>query len=387
MARKAKRVAVERGLYRAGEVWWACATPKGQRTARWLRLGDMGIQEARRRRDEFAYKLNAGQVPLRARRLTVREVQADWFAHLDELEAAGELRPRTVASYKDGVRLHFTPTFGSRQLASVTPDDFVDWHEKQRRSGAAAWSVRARWMGIRGLFGYAARTGLIVTNPCDLLVRRERPKPGKAKQRYLTAEEMKALLQRASGEGSIVVPLLLFSGLRASEALGLDWSEIDFTDQVIRVRYQMSRKGERVPVKTDAGRRDVILMDELAQDLRKRRLAVRFSQHDDLVLGNGVGNTLGYTRLLRAFSDAADAAQLRGVTPHTCRHTFASILIDQGATVEFVSDQLGHATTKTTWDIYVHLFRRREHAETARQELNAAFGPMLRSVGQDGEVK
>jgi integrase len=119
----------------------------------------------------------------------------------------------------------------------------------------------------------------------------------------------------------------------------------------------------------------------------RRRLAARFSQHDDLVLGNGLGNTLGYTRLLRAFSDAADAAELRGVTPHTCRHTFASILIDQGATVEFVSDQLGHATTKTTWDIYVHLFRRREHAETARQELNAAFGPMLRSVGQDGEVK
>ena len=386
MARKARRVAVERGLYRAGDVWWACATPKGQRTARWLRLGDLGIQEARRRRDEFAYKLNAGQVPLRSRRLTVREVQADWFAHLDELEEAGELRPRTVASYKDGVRLHFTPSFGSRQLASVTPDDFVDWHQKQRRSGAAAWSVRARWMGIRGLFAYAERTGLIVTNPCDALLRRERPKPGKAKRRYLTAEEMKVLLQRASGEGSIVVPLLLFSGLRASEALGLVWSEIDFADQTIRVRYQMSRKGHRVPVKSDAGRRDIVLMEELAQVLRKRRLAARFSQHDDLVVGNGRGNTLGYTRLLRAFSDAADAAELPGVTPHTCRHTFASILIDQGATAEFVSDQLGHATTKTTWDTYVHLFRRREHADTARQQLNAAFGPMLRSMGQDGET-
>jgi integrase len=386
MARKAKRVAVERGLYRAGDVWWACATPKGERTARWLRLGDLGIQEARRRRDEFAYKLNARQLPLRSRRLTVREVQADWFAHLDELELAGELRPRTVASYKDGVRLHFTPSFGSRQLSSITPDDFVDWHQKQRRSGAAAWSVRARWMGIRGLFAYADRTGLIVTNPCDALLRRERPKPGKAKRRYLTAEEMKVLLQGASGEGSIVVPLLLFSGLRASEALGLAWSEIDFADQTIRVRYQMSRKGHRVPVKSDAGRRDIVLMEELAQVLRRRRLAARFSQHDDLVLGNGRGNTLGYTRLLRAFSDAADAAELPGVTPHTCRHTFASILIDKGATAEFVSDQLGHATTKTTWDIYVHLFRRREHAETARQKLNAAFGPMLRAMRQDDET-
>jgi integrase len=173
--------------------------------------------------------------------------------------------------------------------------------------------------------------------------------------------------------------------LRASEALGLVWSEIDFTQQVIRVRYQMSRKGKRTPVKTDAGQRDVILMDELAQRLRKRRLASRFSQDDDLVLGNGIGKTLGYTRLLRAFSNATEAAGLCGATPHTCRHTFASILIDQGATVEFVSDQLGHATTKTTWDIYVHLFRRREHAEAARQDLNAAFGPMLRAVVQDGD--
>jgi integrase len=123
----------------------------------------------------------------------------------------------------------------------------------------------------------------------------------------------------------------------------------------------------RSALKTDAGRRDVILMEELAQRLRRRRLAARFSQDNDLVLGNGLGKTLGYTRLLRAFSEASESAELRGVTPHTCRHTFASILIDQGATVEFVSDQLGHATTKTTWDIYVHLFRRGEHADTARQ--------------------
>lgn len=387
MARKAKRLCVERGLYRAGDVWWACVTPKGQRVARWLRLGDVGIHEARRLRDEFGHKLNTGQAPPRVRQLTVRDVQESWLAHLDELEAAGELRSRTVASYKDGVRLHFTTTFGSRQLRSITPDDLVDWHERQRRSGAAAWSIRARWMGIRGLFGYAARIGLIATNPCDLLVRRERPKPGKPKQRYLTAEEMTALLQNASGEGSLVVPLLLFSGLRASEALGLIWSEIDFAEQVIRVRHQMSRKGQRTPVKTDAGRRDVILMDELARCLRKRRLASRFSVGDDLVLGNGIGKTLGYTRLLKAFDNATEASGLRGVTPHTCRHTFASILIDQGATVEFVSDQLGHATTKTTWDIYVHLFRRREHAATARQELNAAFGPMLRAVGHEGETQ
>ena len=119
MAWSAGRVRVERGLYRVDNVYWACATPIGQRTARWLKLGAVGIQEARRLRDEFAYKLRSGQLAPSSRRVSVREAAATWFNHLDELVAAGELRSRTVASYKDGVRLHFLPKFGSRQVGDV----------------------------------------------------------------------------------------------------------------------------------------------------------------------------------------------------------------------------------------------------------------------------
>jgi integrase len=387
MPRKAKRVRVERGLYRAGDVWWACVTPKGRTQARWEKLGVVGRMEARRLRDEFAYKVNTGKAAQQTRRTTIADATDRWFEQLDELERNEELRPRTVASYKDGVRLHFLSEFGSRQISTITPDDLVAWHDAQRSSGAAQWSIRARWMGIRGLFVYAARVGLVASNPCDLLVRRERPKPGKSKDRYLTGAEMTALVTDLTGDAAAIVPLLLFSGLRASEALGLTWGDVDFTERLLRVRHQMSRDGQPVRVKTHAGKRDVILMDQLAQRLRKRRLAAHFSRDEDLILGNGIGRTLGYTRFLKAFTAAVEAAKLDGVTPHTCRHTFASILIDQGASVEFVSDQLGHATTTTTWNIYVHLFRRREHADAAREQLDAAFGPMLRAVDQDGSTK
>ena len=177
------------------------------------------------------------------------------------------------------------------------------------------------------------------------------------------------------------MPLLLFTGVRASELLGLTWEDVDFDRQVIRVRYQMSRKGnERVLLKSESGRREVILMREVAHRLRKARLAARFSNQTDLVVANSVGKTLGYRRLANVFAAACDAAGVHGVTPHTCRHTFASILIDQGRDVEFVSQQLGHASTKTTWDTYVHLFRAREHADAARRDLDAAFGRMLRAA-------
>jgi integrase len=381
MPRKHKRVRVEPGLHLIGDVYWACATPTGARQLRWLKIGAVGVQEARRRRDEFAYKLKHGQLPLSSRRVTVWQLADEWFRHLDELVTAGQLRPRTVESYRTGIKLHVLPALGSRQVSTISPDDLVAWYASQRRSGSAAWSIRARWVPLRSLLGYAARNGLITANPADVLRRRERPKLGRPRDRFLTSAEIEALLSKSRGSASLIVPLLLFSGLRIGELLGLTWGDIDFGRREIRVRYQMSRKGNvRIPLKTENGRREVILMAEVAHRLRKARLAARFAADGDLIISNGLGRTLGHRKLSALFATTRDAAGLEGVTPHTCRHTFASILIDQGRTVEFVSQQLGHASTKTTWDTYVHLFRAREHAEAARRDLDAAFGRMLRAA-------
>jgi integrase len=383
MAFKHKRIRVERGLYRSGDVYWACATPPRSRTAQWEKIGAVGIQQARRERDLFAYKLKSGQLTPAARRISIRALATEWFEHLDELEAAGELRHRTVRSYKEGIKLHVLPDWRGRDVRSIEAEQLVAWHERQRASGAAAWSIRARWMALRGLLAHATRMHYIAANPCDALTRRERPKPGRAKQRYLSETEIEQILEKSSGQPRLINALLIFSGLRASELLGLTWGDIDLQTRHIRVCYQMSRKGERVPVKTEAGRRDVVMMSELGRLLSSGKLASQFSGDNDLVIGNGVGRTLGYTRLRKAFATAAADAAVQGVSPHTCRHTFASILIDGGASVEFVSNQLGHASTKTTWDIYVHLFRAHEQADAAKEALDAAFGLMLRAAGDD----
>jgi integrase len=384
MAFKDKRVRVERGLYRTGKVYWACATPPGARNAQWRKLGQVGIQEARRGRDTFAYKLKHGEIRPTAKRITIRQASAEWFDRLDELEVAEELRSRTVTSYKSGIRLHVLPEWRSRDIRSIDADDLVAWHKRQRASGAADWTIRARWMSLRGLFGYATRSGHLSANPAEALERRERPKPGRAKSRYLSDNEIQRLLEHSSDFARLINATLVFSGVRVSELLGLTWGEVDFDNGVIELRFQMSRNGNRVQLKTHAGRRDVILMKELAQLLKLQKLATPFSRDDHLVISNGVGRTLGYSRLRKAFAAAAREARIDGATPHTCRHTFASILIGRGASVEFVSDQLGHASTKTTWDIYVHLFRARDQAEGAKRELDAAYGHMLRGAEKSG---
>jgi integrase len=383
MPRARKRVRVERGLYRIADVYWACGVPPGETQARWHKIGRVGIQEARRQRDEFAYKLRNGTaVPASKRRVTVQELADAWTADLDELAAAGELRPRTLDSYKSALRLHVLPTLGSRPVSSIGPDDLVAWHERQRRAGAATWSIRARWVPLRGLLAHGARTGVIPSNPADVLTRRERPKLGPSRNRVLNHLEIQRMVENAHGTAGLIVPMLIFTGLRVSELRGLTWEDIDFEQRSIHVRLQMSRAGQRVSLKTNAARRDVILMDEIALRLRKHRLAARFSGDQDLVIVNSVGRTLDDSRLRKDFAAAATAAEVTGASPHTCRHTFASILIDQGSDVQFVAEQLGHSSTKTTWDTYIHLFRAREHADAARRELDAAFGRMLRAADE-----
>ena len=177
MADKEERVKVEKGLYQRGTTYWACATAPGQRTVRWKRIGPVGLQEARRERDKFAYKLKNRELGPRSRRMTVRQVSAEWLAHLDELKRDGELRPRTVASYEGGIRLHVLPQWASRDVSSVTADDLVAWYQQQRSAGAAAWSIRARWMALRGLMGHAARMGYIASNPCEVLTGENGPSP------------------------------------------------------------------------------------------------------------------------------------------------------------------------------------------------------------------
>ena len=149
----------------------------------------------------------------------------------------------------------------------------------------------------------------------------------------------------------------LFSGLRLSELLGLTWGDIDLGDRVLKVRYQLSRQGERVALKTLAARRDVILMSQLARELEGMRVSACFSDDRDLVFSATSGQTIGHRNITgRGLAKATTGAGVEGVTFHALRHTFASILIAQGRDPVFVSRQLGHTNAAITLRVYAHLF-------------------------------
>jgi integrase len=383
MARKAKLVRIERGVYRAGKTYLVCTALPGSRKPKWKTLGEVGLMQARRERDAWAIEVRSGGVPETGGRETVKDVGFAWLKYIEGLVEIGELRPRTLEAYKIGVLLHLIPEYGYRRIRSMTTDDLVEWHRKQRKLKASTWTIRARWMAVRGVFGYAARHNMIPASPADKLLPRERPGAGEPRQRFLSRSEMDALLAHG-GSVLAVIATGLFTGMRVMEVLALVWGDIDFAEGVIHVRFQLSREGKRVPLKTKAAKRDIVLMDTLGKLLRRRRLAETFSTDTDFIFQcSAPGRPMTYKGMLSYFHKAREGASLDDVTFHALRHTFASILIAQGHDVQFVSRQLGHSKTSTTWDTYVHLFEAQRHAQDARDQLEAEYGGMLGAV--DGQ--
>jgi integrase len=375
-----KKIRIERGLYRAGNIFYACATPPGQRQARWKTLGEVGVMQARNRRDEFAVEVRRAQpTPSRARPSKLSEIADDWLQDQRRRVAVEELAHRTFEGYETGLRLHCLPTLGQRSVMSIAPDDLVDWHRQQVAAGYARDSIHAWWTPLRLVLGHAVRHRLIPTNPADHLMRHERPKAGEPRKRFLSRVEMRELLAASPARYRLPISVGLFGGLRLSEILGLVWADVDFAGDQFCVRFQMGRDGKRRRLKTHAGSRDVILMAELAKELKRHRLASHHAADADLVFATETGRTLGHRNLTgRGLEKACERAGLQGVTCHSLRHTFASILIAQGRDPVFVSRQLGHANPATTLRVYAHLFDAARHAREARAALDAEYGSLVR---------
>lgn len=377
-----KRTRVERGLYVKGVVYYACA-PDSNGKMVWKSLGKVSLIEARDLRSEFALKMRK-TTQRRAPKLTVTQVADLWQEEIDDLVARGQLRPRTGQAHEEALRLHIKPLLGPRKIGALGVEDLEEWHRALQTLNLATWSIRRYWVTLRQMLSYAVREGHIIANPADLLDPRKVPKIGKRQVRYLEKPQIEALLAHASSvRYRIALMLGIFCGLRRGEAVALRWSEVSFTEGVVRVTGQIvyqkidgKRTAIRVPyLKSDAGYREITLPKALLLALTAYQ---GNAEPDTYVLGGDV--PLEVANLRRdGVVPAGERAGL-DVTFHVLRHTFASILIAQGEDAKYVADQLGHDKPSITYDVYTHLFNRARHADGHRDGLDAEFGEIIQGV-------
>jgi integrase len=250
------------------------------------------------------------------------------------------------------------------------------------RKGYAGWTISGILSTLSLVMRKAKRKGLIPANPVADLDSDERPNLKTHEKRVLTQDEVERILAKAGDTFRAPIATMIFTGLRLAEVLGLTWADVDFDNGFVRVRYQLDRQRKRVEIKTAAGRRDVVLIPQLAKVLKAHKLKSPYKRDGDFVFVNPDRRGRCHRSTSRGVKRAVERAKLGdGISAHSFRHTFASLLI-VGLNLDpvRVSRQMGHTRASFTQDCYAHLFEEARHATEMRDELEQGFGHLLRNV-------
>jgi integrase len=285
--------------------------------------------------------------------------------HAEEWLDRQTVRERTLELYRWALTNHLIPYFGRRRLSEITSDDIASYISHMRRKGLKGWTISSSLRPLSIILGQAARKGRIPLNPISQLERGERPRHDDERpKRILSLEEMQALLAATETlQMRCLLELLLASGVRIGEALGLTSADLDPDESIIRVRYQLDRNGERALLKTAESRRAIDIPPRLARKLRALLLQRGVLENPNAFIfasrnETGLERKVVRNHLTRAITKAGIA--LPAPTLHDLRHSHASMLIHLDYNVVDVQHRLGHRKPDTTLRIYTHQWQYRD---------------------------
>jgi integrase len=268
-------------------------------------------------------------------------------------------KPRSYKSDKSNLDNHVLPLLGTKKVAEITRAD-IEFVKTSIREGKTAARKKAKYRGrsiITGGPGVANRTVALMSKmmacAVDWGMRTDNPAlrimkyPEHRKDRFLDIDEIGRLLQslRIAGEQktetSDVIAcflLLLFTGLRCGEILGLEWTDVDLNRKILRLRD--SKTGART-----------VPLNEQAVTILERHSA---SKAGLFVIKSATGE--GRPALGKPWERIRKRANIDDtVNIHCLRHTFASWAVMGGLSLAQTGALLGHKSSQTTLRYADHL--------------------------------
>jgi integrase len=345
------------------------------------------LTQAKKERERKRVKSDAGEI-VAPSRIKFAEVWNEYEAMVASLVGSGEMSKRTLELYRQRYRTHIEKALGARRVQEIQAKHLSDLLSTLRGKGLSSWTVRSVLTLAGSILNHAVTRGYRADNPIARLSKTERPKAkNKTKARILDVDEIAKLISHTLPGYRALIITAVYTGLRQSELLGLRWCDVDFDDNKIHVRHQLSRATRKecpklLPLKSDAGERDLDLMPDLATVLREHKLGTRYSSEKDFVFATLTGQPVYYRNAsARGLRKAADRAGLNPddlprLSFHDLRHSAITHLIRAGADISQVQRFAGHARPSITLDVYVGEFEARKSNDVG-ERLSAAFTGVL----------
>lgn len=314
------------------------------------------------------------------------------------------LKPTTMAHYINTYDSYVRDTFGKRRIADIKYSDVKRfYYSLMEDRGLMAPTIDNVHTQLHPAFRLAVREGLLRVNPTDDVMAEIKASKlwVKPKRHALTIPQQKAFMNYLSESTEFrgwlpIITILLGTGMRIGECLGLRWEDVDFKNRIISVNHNLTDrpvgKEQRVErhiqsPKTEAGTRSIPIVDEvmdaflLEYELQKclgfceeeidGYTGFIFSTvHHTLYQAGAVNNAIH--RITDAYNALeTETAKKEGREPlilpkfsaHNLRHTFCTRLCENESNLKVIQSIMGHSDIQTTMDIYA------ECTEEKKQEV------------------
>lgn len=273
--------------------------------------------------------------------------------YIDNRILIGKCKESTAQLYK-GYLNYNLKAIQNMQARKITPYDYNNLIQVWKNNGLSNKSINNIIKFVRSIYSYAIKNKWISENPVLNVDTLPNVKPP---IKYLTEKEMVQFLNVIEQFPTMQKTALytaMFTGMRISELLALEWSDIDFKKNTIRVNKQYYKNNLTTP-KTYKSTRTIFIMPEVIKQLGKLKKESKVLSK--IVFCGRSGFYINQNKFVHNyFKKAVKMIGKPNYNFHCLRHTYASYMLSLGDKyLKFVQEQLGHSTPITTLNIYTHL--------------------------------
>lgn len=314
---------------------------------------------------------------IHVQKISVKDYMNLWLTSVKALE----LKPKSYDRLEQTVNYQVIPYIGQLQLQSITSDDVQDMITKLTAEGKSYSSIKKAYEAVNAAFkwGQLCDPPKVKKNPAANIKLPNRKLFTQKQIPFYTAEEAAKLTATAlhiCNNGArryplgAFVPLIINTGLRASEVLALKWkADIDLENRILTVHNNVvfvkdreKDKGykllEQDTVKTDAGQDRAIPLNDAAynallnlQKLTGEKTWVLTTRNNTQVKPRQLD------QMFRRIVVASELPEEKIYGVHALRHTFATLLLTNGVEIKTVSELLGHSDVTITYNTYIHIIK------------------------------